>query len=68
VPASTAPDVMGLLIAWQQGDRGALDRLLPVVYSELRNLAHGRTCARSPGLATLHGEERASGLVGEPRP
>jgi RNA polymerase sigma factor (TIGR02999 family) len=45
--------VTGLLMAWQQGDRGALDRLLPIVYSELRNLAHGRMRAESPGLATL---------------
>jgi RNA polymerase sigma-70 factor, ECF subfamily len=51
--ASPAPDVTGLLMAWRQGDQGALDRLLPIVYSELRNLAHGRMRAETPGLATL---------------
>ena len=50
---SPAPDVTRLLLAWQDGDSSALDRLLPVVYSELRNLAHGRMRAESPGLATL---------------
>jgi RNA polymerase sigma factor (TIGR02999 family) len=37
-PASE--DITGLLIAWGGGDRGALDRLMPVVYEELRRLAH----------------------------
>ncbi len=40
-------------MAWQRGDQGALDRLLPIVYSELRNLAHRRMRAESPGPATL---------------
>jgi RNA polymerase sigma factor (TIGR02999 family) len=31
-----------LLLAWREGDPGALDRLLPLVYSELRQLAHAR--------------------------
>ncbi len=29
-----------LLVAWQAGDRRALDALIPVVYDELRRLAH----------------------------
>ena len=29
-----------LLLAWRGGERGALDELLPLVYSELRRLAH----------------------------
>lgn len=33
-------DVMGLLEAFEGGDRHALDRLLPVVYDELRRIAH----------------------------
>lgn len=33
-------DVTELLIAWSQGDRAALDGLMPVVYNELRRLAH----------------------------
>ena len=37
----TAPggDVSGLLRAWSDGDQGALDRLTPIVYEELRRLA-----------------------------
>jgi RNA polymerase sigma factor (TIGR02999 family) len=32
-------DVTGLLDDWSRGDRGALDRLLPLVYAELRRIA-----------------------------
>ena len=38
-----SPDPGGithLLLAWREGDRGAFDRLVPVVYAELRRLAH----------------------------
>ena len=37
VPAS---EVTRLLQAWREGDRNALDALLPLVYKELRRLAH----------------------------
>jgi RNA polymerase sigma factor (TIGR02999 family) len=37
-------DITGILAAWQAGDRAALDKLLPLVYSELRRLA-GRAMA-----------------------
>jgi len=33
-------DVTGLLVAWSQGDKEALDRLAPLVYDELRRIAH----------------------------
>jgi RNA polymerase sigma factor (TIGR02999 family) len=33
------PHVTRLLLAWNEGDDGALDELLPVVYSELQRLA-----------------------------
>ncbi len=33
------PDVTALLQEWREGDRKALDRLLPLVYGELRRLA-----------------------------
>ena len=33
-------DITGLLVAWGGGDRAALDRLVPLVYQELRRLAH----------------------------
>ncbi|HEV7799213.1 MAG TPA: ECF-type sigma factor, partial [Pyrinomonadaceae bacterium] len=35
-----ANDLTGLLIEWGQGDRAALDRLTPLVYDEIRRLAH----------------------------
>ena len=35
-------DVTDLLAAWGQGETAALDRLLPLVYDDLRRLAHGR--------------------------
>ncbi len=34
------PGITHLLLAWREGDRGAFDQLVPVVYSELRRLAH----------------------------
>ncbi|MGO8795709.1 MAG: sigma-70 family RNA polymerase sigma factor [Candidatus Sulfotelmatobacter sp.] len=37
VPENAA--VSGLLRAWSEGDRAALDRLTPIVYDELRRLA-----------------------------
>src|SRR6185295_13220865 len=32
-------DVTQLLLAWNKGDRQALDRLMPLVYRELRRMA-----------------------------
>jgi RNA polymerase sigma-70 factor, ECF subfamily len=37
---SDTQEVTGLLIAWSNGDRTALDQLMPLVYRELRRLAH----------------------------
>jgi RNA polymerase sigma factor (TIGR02999 family) len=37
---STQEEVNQLLISWSDGDRTALDRLIPIVYQELRLLAH----------------------------
>lgn len=37
---TTAPDVTGLLLKWQQGESGALEQLTPLVYDELRRIAH----------------------------
>jgi RNA polymerase sigma factor (TIGR02999 family) len=34
------PNVTELLLEWQQGDREALDGLTPLVYDELRRIAH----------------------------
>lgn len=33
-------DITQLLVAWGRGDKEALDKLMPFVYSELRRLAH----------------------------
>ena len=37
-----AHDVTALLAAWGDGDRAALDDLLPLVYAELKGVAHAR--------------------------
>ena len=39
VSTPTSRDVTGLLRAWGNGERGALERLTPIVYEELRRLA-----------------------------
>ena len=36
----SAHEVTGLLLEWQQGDNSALSRLTPLVYDELRRIAH----------------------------
>jgi RNA polymerase sigma factor (TIGR02999 family) len=41
-------EVTQLLTAWRQGDQAALQRLTPVVYEELRRLAHHYMAAQSP--------------------
>jgi len=40
-PLSQPNDLTSLLIEWRQGDAAALDRLIPLVYAELRMLARG---------------------------
>lgn len=37
---SSEPDVTELLHEWRRGDKAALDRLTPLVYDELRRIAH----------------------------
>jgi RNA polymerase sigma factor (TIGR02999 family) len=40
-PSAPRPhDVTGLLLAWRQGNHSAFEELIPVVYDELRRLAH----------------------------
>lgn len=36
----SAENLTSLLIEWQEGDKTALDRLTPLVYDELRRIAH----------------------------
>src|SRR5687768_17241713 len=45
-------EITQLLQAWSQGEQAALDRLIPVVYKELRRLAH-RHLARERSDHTL---------------
>ena len=44
-----APTPTDLLLAWGQGDVGALDQLAPLVYSELRRLAQRHMGRERPG-------------------
>jgi len=46
---STRGPVTALLLEWRQGDKAALDRLLPVVYHELRRVARARLKAERGG-------------------
>ena len=38
-PSSQTHEVTQLLVAWSEGDKEALDKLMPLVYDELRRLA-----------------------------
>jgi len=48
MPVPSAPDVTRLLLAWREGDNRALEQLAPLVYRELRKLAHARMRAEDP--------------------
>jgi len=41
-------EVTELLLSWQKGDAASLDRLIPVVYDELRRVARRRLQGESP--------------------
>jgi RNA polymerase sigma factor (TIGR02999 family) len=47
--ASRTEQINGLLLAWQQGDETALQRLVPLVYHELRRVARARLRAEPRG-------------------
>lgn len=40
MPTSTPQEITILLLAWGNGDRAALDQLMPLVHGELRRMAH----------------------------
>jgi len=42
------PEVTHLLLAWSNGDRSALDQLMPIVHTELRRLAHRQLAGERP--------------------
>ena len=46
---ASTEDITGLLVAWGDGDRGALDRLVPLVYQELRRVAQQQMRRERPG-------------------
>jgi RNA polymerase sigma factor (TIGR02999 family) len=46
---STSPDVTQLLLAWSNGDKRALEQLMPIVYRELRRLAKRYMEQERPG-------------------
>jgi RNA polymerase sigma factor (TIGR02999 family) len=48
LPESSA-DITGLLAAWNNGDEEALDRLMPLVYPELRRIARLHLRRRAEG-------------------
>lgn len=47
-PREPDQDVTALLRQWQRGDASALERLLPLVYDELRRVAPARLRAKRP--------------------
>jgi len=42
-------EVTRLLLAWSDGDRAALDQLMPLVYAELHRMAHRHLGGERPG-------------------
>jgi RNA polymerase sigma factor (TIGR02999 family) len=46
---SSTHEVTQLLIEWSNGDKAALDRLMPLIYDELRRLAHRYMSRERPG-------------------
>ena len=46
--AASPSEVTGLLQRWSSGDQSARDRLVPLVYQRLRELAHQRLRGESP--------------------
>jgi RNA polymerase sigma factor (TIGR02999 family) len=47
--ASRAQNVTELLLSWGQGDTAALDRLVPLLYDDLRRVARGHLRRERPG-------------------
>jgi len=48
-PDATPGEVTRLLLAWNAGDKAALERLMPLVYAELRQLAERHFRKERPG-------------------
>jgi len=68
---SVAEDVTGLLKRLSNGDRGAMDKLIPLVYRELHQIAEGYLRRESPGQtlqATSLVHEAYLRMVQQPHP
>jgi len=66
----TPPDVTGLLHAWNDGQPGAVDALMPIVYGELHRLAKAKLRGERPDhtlQATALVNEAYVRLVGQTR-
>ena len=48
-PSSSPEEVTQLLVAWGNGNKAALEKLMPLVYEELRRLAHHYMRREHPG-------------------
>lgn len=48
-PGSDSGEITDLLLQWRGGDAGSLERLLPLVYDELRRIAARQTRQERPG-------------------
>ena len=62
-----AHEVTGLLLSWREGDAAALDRLIPLVYDELRRVARGhlrRSLPDTPSRRRLSSTRSSCGFVG----
>jgi RNA polymerase sigma-70 factor (ECF subfamily) len=49
MPCAMSQEITQLLLAWTQGDRQALNRLMPLVHGELHRLAHRYMAGERPG-------------------
>lgn len=49
MPTPSPPEVTQLLADWGKGDRSALDKLFPLVHSELRRIAQRQMSQERPG-------------------
>jgi RNA polymerase sigma-70 factor (ECF subfamily) len=47
--APSTHEITQLLVAWNNGDRVALEKLIPLVHTELHRIAHRRMAAERPG-------------------
>ena len=69
---STQPTVSALLVQWRGGDESALDRLMPLIYDELHQLARrhlrGEAVRRRPLPERLLHERASAGVRDALRP